>query len=393
MTTKRSRSLLIPERKNEILQRIDRGDHYRVRAKKYGIAISTVANIKTRAEELKQSLRINSPAATSSTKHLRKAHSMNLGKVLYQWYKRCKDNNIQITGIQLRKKALELNKKINGDPTFRASHVWMSSFKACNFIDVTESRNFPTPDKAAVDNFKAEFITFLQNEGCTLEHVYNANYTAIMWKAAPEKTLIFHRGKSTSSKKKCEDHITTLFCANATRYTNALMDSTIFNQWFEKHFLKSVKEKQLKNGRREKTLLLLGNVHSRHDLEELNKKDKFVTVKRFPCDVTPLIEPMDHGIITCFKRKYRKELMKTFMPLPIYNKEEEVIELYKELSMWYCCRIVHVAWSYVDDAIMINAWDSLLKHKIMWKGEYTEKRETNVFKTLQLLHSLPGCER
>ncbi|XP_060819668.1 tigger transposable element-derived protein 2-like [Bombus pascuorum] len=430
MTPKRKQLPLTPEKKNEILEIIDivdlnTGNLYSVIAEAYGISISTVASIKARAAEIKQSLQKNSPAPTSSKKHLKMTHNTDLKRVLYQWYKRCKDNNVEITGLQLRKKALELNEKLNGNSAFKASHGWMSNFKARNHITVEETRgDFPTPNKAAVDNFKTAFTTFLQNEGCTLENVYNAHYTPIVWKAVPEEILIFQRVKLESDQEECEDHINTLFCANAsgchklpvliissiaetqrfynfntdafsTTYrsnSNTWIDSTIFNQWFEKHFLKLVKEKQLKNGHREKTLLLLGNVRSHHDLEELNKEDEFVTVKSFPCDVRPLIEPMDHGIIACFKRKYRKELVETFMPLTIYNTENKVIHLHEELNIWDFCRIVHAAWSYVDDAIMINTWKFLLKDEIKRSVENLEIIKKDVDETVALLQTLPRCK-
>lgn len=50
--------------------------------------------------------------------------------------------------------------------------------------------------------------------------------------------------------------------ASSTIYigtTTAWMNSKIFNKWFEKYFLESVKERQRKNGRRENTLLIVDN--------------------------------------------------------------------------------------------------------------------------------------
>jgi hypothetical protein len=124
----------------------------------------------------------------------------------------------------------------------------------------------------------------------------------------------------------------TIYTANI----NAWINSTIFNLWFEECFLESVKERQEKNGSREKTLLLLDNTKSLPNLEDLNKKDEFVTLMSPPLDVTPLRQPMNCGIIVCFKQKYRKELVKTLMPLPICNTEKKLINIHKELNMWDC---------------------------------------------------------
>ncbi|XP_060819664.1 jerky protein homolog-like [Bombus pascuorum] len=192
-----------------------------------------------------------------------------------------------------------------------ASDRWFQHFRNRNRINPTNIRqDSPTPSTAAGNTFRVHFSRILQNEEFKLENVYNAGYTPIMWKSVPKETSIFRRGQSTASQKMCGNHVTTLLCANVTgchklpvliigrtmepqssnnlntntfsimyrANTNAWMDSTIFNEWFTECFLESVKKRQEKNGRREKTLLLLDNSKLHPDLNDLNKKDEFVTV-------------------------------------------------------------------------------------------------------------------
>jgi hypothetical protein len=282
-------------------------------------------------------------------------------------------------------------------------------------------RDFPTATEAGAKTFKAEFKKHLKDEECTLENVYNVVYVPIMWKLVPEKTVIFKRAKSTGNQEMCEDHVTAVFCVNAfgchklqiliigseeinrslcnfetstisTIYkskSHAWMDSTIFNEWFEQHFLKSVREKQ-KNGKREKTVLLLDNTRLLFNLGDLNKKDEFVTVISIPHNVTRFIQPMNCGIITCFIRKYRRELAKTLESLPTCNTEDEVIDIHKDLSMWDCCCIVHTAWLKVDDVVIRNAWGTLLKCRNTYR-DTTKEEKHDVSKTCKSLSEIPGC--
>ncbi|XP_033314511.1 jerky protein homolog-like [Bombus bifarius] len=424
MAPRRNRVQLTTNERYEILQMIDRGVTFEIIAKAYGIGRSTVGDIMANEGRIKDYLEVNTMVRRWSPNHLIKSRHMDLERVLYLWYIRCKAKRVRITGPLIRKKALELNEELNGDPNFKASSGWLLRFRVRHRIRKRGIReDIRTSNKDAANNFKARFKKLLQDEGFTLENVYNADYRELMWRAVPKEALIFRNGKSTGIPKMCQDHITTLFCANATGChklpvlihtfvkpqsshnlnanlfstiytdnTNARMDSNIFNQWFEKCFLKSVKERQLKNGRREKTLLLLDHVGSRHDLKELNQKDEFVRVMSFPFKAAPLIQPMDRGIIACFKRKYRKELLETLMPLPICNTEQEVIDNHKQLTLRDCCRIVHDAWSSVNEVILKNAWDILLKNKSERSAEDLETIKKDVDETVALLHRLPGCE-
>jgi hypothetical protein len=420
MRPKRKRTTLSDAVKYEIIQMKDRGATVNEIAEKYGVALSTLSNINAQREEIITRFEASEvdPAGTSNSM----SHQMirNLEGLLYHWYVQCRTHRIKITSTNIKKKAQELNDKLNIHPTFKASMDWARNFKIrYSITDKDIFLDFPKVTSAAATKFTAEFEKHLNV--CTLENIYNVVYVPIMWKLVPEKTEIFKRAKSTGKREICEDHVIALFCVNASgchklpiliigteeinrsSYTSessnvstiykskssAWMDSTIFNEWFVQHFLESVREKQKKE-MRAKTVLLLDNTRLLFDLKNLNEKDEFVTVESIPNDVSPWIQPICAGILLCFIRKYRGELVKTLKSFPMCKTAEDVIYNHKNLGMWDCCRIVDKAWSKVDVVVIRRAWDAIWSSTHMIYQATTEERE-EVFKTLKRLNEIPGC--
>ncbi|XP_033303706.1 jerky protein homolog-like [Bombus bifarius] len=368
MTSRRIPLYLTITDKYNILMMRDRGEIRQTIMEKYGVALSTLHTIYVKSEEITKQYGL--------IMGLTRRRLQNVDKVVYQWYLRCKERKVQITGADIQREALEINEKLNGHPRFKAT-----------------ANEFTTAEA-----FKAHFNRFLQEGGFTLRNVYNAVYTTVMWKAVSENSCIFNRAKSTGNLEMCEDYVTALFCANATGChtvpvliignpqsssvlntdifptiynvnTKVWMDSSIFKQWYKEYYLESIKERQRENGSEDKYLLLVDNIMSLHDINDIN-------------NINPLVE-----------RKFRIELLKTIRPLSIYNTEEEVIDLYKELSVWDFCRFVNDAWTLIGHSILVNSWDNLLRPIDMRRTQYTETWDADISNAVELLHTLPGCEQ
>ncbi|XP_068967628.1 tigger transposable element-derived protein 2-like [Bombus flavifrons] len=375
--------------KYEIVQMLEAGESESVVAGMYGISPSTVNNVYVHRKQIKKYFDLNEGAVDYSIKRLPYLRMLNLERVLYQW---CTKEKMQLSGLDMQKKALEFNGNLNIDPDFKATKDWLRKFTERHGIpNAKVIRYFPTQTKAALNDIKAYFLKFLQNNGITFQNVYSVRYTPVMWKAVPKETSIVSRVKSTGDQAMCEDYVTVLFCANATGChklpvliigsitepqssailntdgistiykvnANAWMDTIVFNQWFEEHFLKSVKERQEKNGCRQKILLLLDNTRLLHDLKDLNGKDTFVTVMSFPFDIPPDIQPMNDEVIACFKR---------------------------------ICRMAHDAWSYVDNAMLKSEWYILLGHNPSC-DEFIYMLIKDIKETTAYLHTLRGCKQ
>ncbi|XP_012248288.3 jerky protein homolog-like, partial [Bombus impatiens] len=372
MTSKRKSIHLTIAEKYDILEMRSKGESPQSAMVKYGIARATLYRIYAQSEKIEKQYGSSMGFSPDTKRFIRR--TVDVDRVIHQWYLRCKKRSVQITEADLQGRALEINKKLRGYPCFNAGRAWLLGFKERFNItnaDIRETVPFDTESAAAVA-FAVDFNTLLHERQIALRNVFNVVYTTIMWKILPERTCIMDHAKSTGNLEMCEDYVTALFCANATgcrklpvlligtepdvhalynydteafstiykSKENACMDNTIFKDWYENLFLELVKARQRENAPTEQHLLLLDNAMSLHNLNDLHDLYRSVTVMCLPVNVSPLRQPMNRGIISCFKRKYRIELLKTTMPITVGGTEEDMIDVHKQISMWDCCRIV-----------------------------------------------------
>ena len=91
---------------------------------------------------------------------------------------------------------------------------------------------------------------------------------------------------------------------------NAWMTSSIFEHWFQKEFVPSVR-KHLRRKRLEpKALLLLDNCPAHPPADNLISRDGRIRFSFLPKNTTSKIQPHDQGVISAFKMIYRRELIK-----------------------------------------------------------------------------------
>ena len=136
----------------------------------------------------------------------------------------------------------------------------------------------------------------MEKKHLTLEQLYNCDETGLCYRALPTKTIAGRCERSAPGMKKQKDRVTLMSCSNSTgthklplmfvgeslnprcfkhinkaslpvKYyaqKNAWVDANIFTDWFEKHFVPSVKKLLTEKGLPIKALLLLGSSTSRY---------------------------------------------------------------------------------------------------------------------------------
>lgn len=258
-----------------------------------------------------------------------------------------------MSGPVLKVKALELHKRLQqlrSEDTstvavryeFTASQGWFSRFcQRHNIRQLSLQGEKLSADVPAADKFIPDFQQVISEGGYSHEQVFNCDESGLYYKLLPSKTMAAHFEKSAAGRKTQKDRITINACSNVTgtiklplqfigkakkprcfknidvsslpdiynNQSNAWMNCALFSNWFHNHFVpfvqKALKEKNLSP----KAILLLDNCSAHPDEEELVSADGQVVASFLPPNVTAMIQPMDQGVLSCIKRRYKKKIL------------------------------------------------------------------------------------
>ena len=219
-------------------------------------------------------------------------------------------------------------------------------------------------DTEAPEPFKKELQDVMELEGLTLEQIYNCDETGLYYKMLPTKTLATKAEKNASGMKKQKEQVTLLACSNASgshklpllfigkaanprcfknvnkaalpvvykSQKNAWADAAIFTDWFNCHFVPSVKKHLIQRGLTPKALLFLDNAPAHPDCCVLVSHDKAIKAMFLPPNTTALIQPMDQGVLEALKRRYRRSMLQKLLLQD--QAGQSVIECIKSIKMW-----------------------------------------------------------
>uniref|UniRef100_A0A2S2R2Q4 Jerky-like n=1 Tax=Sipha flava TaxID=143950 RepID=A0A2S2R2Q4_9HEMI len=404
MTEKRKRVVLGFNQKLEIIKRLKNGENATNIAQIYGVGRTTVNDIKRHAEKIKQHVLLlqSNDGDVKSRKTMKPAKYEQLDNVLYQWFIQARSQGIPLSGPIIMAKASIINKKLDGDPNFKASMGWLDKFKFRHSIRQLDINGEKIGENSAVvAEFKEKFKSKIQSHlNLVREQVYNCDETGLNWKTLPQKTLASFSDKTATNFKDQKDRITVMVCANATgnhklpllvigksekprafknlnlntlpvnyyAQKGAWMDLTIFMDWFHKVFVPQVKvhlaEKQLP----QKALLLMDNAPT-HPSGELKSDDGNITCFFLPTNIISLLQPMDQGIIENMKRQYRKSLIESVLSS---DNTIGIKECWKNYNIKDAIFNVASAWADLTVPILKNGWNKLWPEIIPYKSKETK---------------------
>lgn len=153
MSGKRKKVTVTIAKKLKALYRIDKGEPLRSIAIDLGVGISTVSDWKKNRKEIEDfCAKMVSRDSLGNRGTIKKAKNVTLDDALYMWYIQELENGVPMSGPILRKKALSLNKKLGGDPTFTASVGWLGRWKARHGIKLNFCSQSLLEDAVTNDN-------------------------------------------------------------------------------------------------------------------------------------------------------------------------------------------------------------------------------------------------
>lgn len=380
---KRKHVTLTIKQKVEICKKLERGVKVAVIKDEYGIGDTTVYDIKKSSAKLQQfMLNSESEKGFENRKTLHTAKLHDLDSALYKWFSLKRSEGAAISGPMLIEKGKDFYEKMKLTEPCTFSEGWLTRFKdrhGIRKLDVSGEQK--SADVDAADEFRASFVKLVTENDLTLEQVYNADESGLLWKCLPKTTLAGGNETSAPGFKQNKERLTVLVCANAAgthrvqltvigKYakprclknvthlpvdyraqSNAWMSAEIFLSWFNKVFVPSVKENLRDKGMPEdsKVVLLLDNCRAHPCAQELKKGN--ISAVFLPPNVTSLIQPMDQGVIQNLKMLYRRDFMRQ-----LTNYDGNITEFLKKYNLKDAIFNVSCAWSSVKNETLHKAW-------------------------------------
>jgi len=390
MPPKRKHTSYTFQQKLEIVSRIRNGETQAKVSREQGIPESTLrgwlkdeGKIRDFTDELDQ-------PEGMARKRARTAQDPVVDRALYSWFVEKRADGTPISGPILQSQATQIAQTLHGDSnTLLCSEGWLARWKRRHGIrSVRITGEIRSADVEAAEAFLPQLQAIVEEEDLVADQIYNADETGLFYRMTSPSTLAERSDPlGASGHKLRKDRVTALVGTNWSgthklkplvigkfakprcfhhvpmdtlpvtyRHTkNSWMTSGIFQEWFHHEFVPSVRAHLLRQGLPVKAILLLDNCPAHPPKESLVSRDGRIRVVYLPPNTTSRIQPMDQGIISVFKRRYRREMMSD------HASDVRSIEAYlKALTLKDVVHLMGRAWNGVTQVGIQATWSKAL---------------------------------
>lgn len=295
-------------------------------------------------------------------------------KALKNWFTVVRERDGRVGGDILRAKAEQLA-SVMGKENFKATNGWFSRWrKRENLVYKKPQGEQREADHVAADSWIKEVWPTIISEYAPAD-IYNADETALYFRALPEHTYAL-RNEKTKGVKISKERVTILCCASMTgekralfmigkaksprcfkgvktlpvKYdanANAWMTAHIFNQWL------TAWDQNLESAQR-KIVLLVDNCTA-HKVNSTLLNIKLIFL---PANTTSVIQPCDQGIINSLKAHYRRAIKQRIIGHMDENLSGTITsnELAKKTSLLDAMHLLLDAWHSVTQTTIKNCF-------------------------------------
>lgn len=367
-----------------LLNRLEKGEKASNLAREYNITPGAISKLKKAKEHIQRQYSIILENRGSTSKIKFTVEDNHLERSLYEWFIEKRNMGDTITGSMLQKKAVELNAKLNGSSTFKASTGFVARFKKRhNIKHLAHQRDKPTVGKKA-NKFFQKIAKYITEAEIPLDRVYNADKTGLFWRMLPSRIPTIDEGQF-SERKIYKDKVTLMMCTNATGshklpllvvgkhdqpdcFNNihalpvfykgqkaASMDSELILQWYQDIFLREIEQYHESDSKQ--CLLLLDNAPCQVSIEQFNSISKQCQVIFLPPNMKSLVQPVNQGIIAKCKQIYKSNLLRLILA---ENNFEDVQKLLQSFDLLRCCYLISNAWDAITDDYIKTVWKNIV---------------------------------
>lgn len=124
---KRKHVVLDLSQKLEVINRLKNGEKVTSVASYYGIGRSTVKDIQKQADKIQNHVAKMDKIVERKT--MKRARNERLDNAMFEWYIKKRNEGFPLTRSVMIEKAMELNRMLGGDVSFKGSFGWLDRFK------------------------------------------------------------------------------------------------------------------------------------------------------------------------------------------------------------------------------------------------------------------------
>lgn len=409
MSQKRKRIVLTIEQKLEIINRVvDKGESVKKLSAEFGVGEQTVRDIVKKKNIFDFVASAETMCSSSSRKTMENSTITDVDNAVFQWFKQKRAEGVPISGPMVSEKALWFHENLNIKEPFSASQGWLAKFKKRHGIRQLDLQGESlSGDLIAATLFNENFNSLVEKCNLTTDQIYNADESGLFWKMLPSKTLAAQSEKSAPGHKSSKERLTIMTCSNASgshklnlvvigkakkprsfkgteirclpcdyyNHPKAWMNQAIFTSWFKNKFVPSVRQHLKEKGLPLKAVLLLDNAPSHPTESTLTSEDGQIFVHYLPPNVTSLIQPMDQGVISSLKRRYKKIFLRFL--LEENSTTDSLKEILKKWTIKDAIFAVCEAWANLQSTTLKLSWGKILEHEDLTQESSEEEDETD----------------
>ncbi|XP_001604398.2 jerky protein homolog-like [Nasonia vitripennis] len=340
--------------------------------KEYGIGESTLRRWVHDEQKIRDALH----EENASRKKLRPDDNPYVGEALIAWYNRCKQQNVQLSGLMLREKALELNKLLGGKENFTASNDWFNNWKRkYGLPDLTfaeECNNKPLED-SAVSQLTMTLSNAVEEESLLRCQIFKCDKTVLNYKSLPNRRFAGDRitimacGNADGSLKlplvvlgKSVKSTTLMNLQNSlpvfyAHQTTLWIDSDVLNEWFDNEFTPRVTEFLKARSLPLKAILIAENVPT--DAFQ-NRPTSELQIHLILHNLSLVIGPMDNESLESIKMNYEHKLLRSI--ISAQDDGETMADHLQKINLRDFIYWISNAWDEVKPSTIVKCWKKLL---------------------------------
>ena len=390
---KRKNKTFTLEEKIKILDELNAGAGCSTLGRRYGVNESTIRSIRGNADKFRKAYA--QPEIKNSTLHIREPTYKKMEEALKIWIEDMQMRQGFLTGSMIQTQALAIQEhllvkegKSASDMKFTASQGWLHNFiKRIGLQHVKLQGEAASSNVEAAEQAKIELQRVIKEAGYTPDQVWNCDETGLVWKKMPEKTYLMKSVGKRPGHKKDKHRVTLLLCANASgmgkmkpllihtaarphsfkkncmtrlpvhwRFNKkAWMTADIFDEWIATTCIKFIEKYNKDHNLPNKALLLMDNasVHKKKNLKNIHETIK---VQFLPANVTPLVQPLDQGVIAVLKRLFLKETLKQMVDAMSANTQLTAPQFWKNFTIKEAVNNIATSWNAIKSDSLNGIW-------------------------------------